>query len=321
MDICIVKSNNTGNTESLDDALLDGTVVFKPKKSSTPTDRVLSEERLRHDVTGVIEEHKGFKLPSIEGFEFLSPFAHGCPGFWYVSDLHTGRKLIMNSCRTKDTAIRAVENCLRNTGRTKVKAAFDKAIKKYRCDLLADEKERIAKTKNPNKEKDMRLTKTDDKFNGPAEAAKPKKKKKKATKKDVTSPKLMKNLKNLKNLKTLDKKATRQIAKRTLSVKSAPKGKKRCSRCGKILPLTDFAKLIKSPDGKLGHCKVCECAYQKRRREVRPDIPGKPAKAAPKAVKKTAKKATKKATKKTVKKTAKKTGIWARAEAVKKTAR
>jgi hypothetical protein len=301
VDACIVRNYGAVGGQSLDDALLDGTVVFKSKKGSTPTDHVLSKERLRYGVAGTIEEHKGFRLLPIKGFEFLSLFAHGCSGFWYVSDLHTGRRLMMDSCPSKSAAVRAIENCLRNTSRIKVKATFDKAIKKYHGDLLTNEKEKITKTENPNKEKDMRLTKTDDKFDGPAKVAKLKK----ATKpKKVVGP-LKSTLTKVGFEIAKPKKVVPKVAKKA-ALKATSKGKKRCSRCKKILPLTDFHKKTKSPDGKLGHCKICECTYQKRRRETKPDILEKPAKTVPKVTKKVVKKAAKKAAKKVAKRTAKK---------------
>jgi len=241
----------------------------------------MSTAKLR--IRAGIFEVEGYHLPPMKGFGFLVPFVHrkllsivdGSMQYdneaWNVSDLHTGCGM-SPIYHTRREAAEGIAGYLADKGRKIVRRDFNKMLKKF-GDLLADKREPITETFN--KEKDMKLTKTDDKFDDSTGVAKSKK---------ATSRKTVTSSKPTEHLKTLSEKAAKQIAKRTSTVKHAPKGEKRCARCKKILPLTDFHKKTKSPDGKLSHCKVCECAYQKKRREAGPNIPEKSAKAISKAV-------------------------------------
>ena len=288
----------TGSSAALDNVLVDGSVTFKPGKRYTLMEHIVTEERLCFGPERRVETRKGFRLPVMEGFEFLSLFAWRVKwtDWWYVSDLRTGLMTMSKECRTKTTAIRAAKGFLRAKGREETKIAFDANIKKY-GDLLTDERGLI--TENPNKENDMRLTKTDDKFDGleqttkaaksavaksvvakptvakTVKAAKPKKATKivKAAKpKRVTKTAKANDRSNLapksSEIKKIGAAKTVKAAKVVKAGKRVRKGMKRCSRCKAVKPLADYSLLTKSPDGKLGHCKACENVYQLKRRKA-----------------------------------------------------
>lgn len=99
------------------------------------------------------------------------------------------------------------------------------------------------------------------------------------------------------------KKTVTKKARVPKAYEGVTKGKKRCSRCGKALPLSSFHKNSNMKDGLLNHCRDCEAAYQKARREKKAGTK----KVAKKSTKKVNRKSsTKKATKKTAARKSKK---------------